>query len=157
MKAGEGIQISVIGAGDAPAGTYADAVAVGEALARRGAVVVCGGLGGVMEGACRGAHNAGGASVAIIPGPESGSANRFATHVVVTDMGHARNALVVQSGAAVVALPGKTGTLSEIALALKMGKTVVGLREWGHLEGVRVAASPEEAVELALAHRGAWR
>lgn len=151
---GRSVQISVIGAGNADGGTRQSAERVGELVAARGGVVVCGGLGGVMEAACKGAASKGGQAVAIIPGSDPDTANPFATVVIPTGLGHARNVLVVQSGDAVIALPGETGTLSEIALALKTGRPVVGVAEWGGIPGVRVAQTPEEAVELAFSLSG---
>jgi len=103
-----------------------------------------------MEAAARGAREAGGLSVGILPGPSHRDANPFVDISIVTDLGHARNALVVHSSHAVIALPGQYGTLSEVALALKMGIPVVGLQSWGHLDGVVATESPSEAVALAL-------
>jgi uncharacterized protein (TIGR00725 family) len=116
----------------------------------RGAVVVCGGLGGAMEAACRGAKAAGGATVGILPGSDRRQANPFVDVALATGLGEARNALVVRVADALVAIGGGHGTLSEIALALKAGKRVVGLRTW-EIEGVERAASPEQAVEAVLA------
>ncbi|MFU8857842.1 MAG: LOG family protein, partial [Deferrisomatales bacterium] len=127
---------------------------VGSAVARGGGVVVCGGLSGVMAGACQGAWEAGGLAVAVLPGAEPRDANPWAGVVVATGLGHARNAVLVQSGDAVVALPGSWGTLSEIALALKTGRPVVCCGAWGEVEGVRLADSPEEAAALALTLAG---
>jgi len=111
---------------------------------------VCGGLGGVMEAAARGTRQAGGFAVGILPGASHREANPFVDLSIVTDLGHARNAVVVRSSHAIVALPGEYGTLSEVALALKMGIPVVGLKSWSHLDGVVAAESPDEAVSLAL-------
>jgi uncharacterized protein (TIGR00725 family) len=113
-------------------------------------VLICGGLGGVMEAAARGAREAGGLAVGILPGASHRDANTFVDITVVTDLGHARNALVVGSSHAVIALPGEYGTLSEVALALKIGIPVVGLNAWTHLAGVVAAEAPEEAVAHAL-------
>ncbi len=104
-----------------------------------------------MEAAARGAHQIGGLSLGILPGPSHRDANPFVDITIVTDMGHARNAVVVRSSHAVIALPGEHGTLSEVALALKIGIPVVGLKSWEYLTGVVAAASPTEAVSLALA------
>ena len=123
---------------------------VGRGLAEAGAALVCGGLGGVMEAAARGARQAGGLTVGILPGPSHRDANPFVDVSVVTDLGHARNALVVRSSHAVIALAGEHGTLSEVALALTMGIPVIGLKSWGHLDGVVATESPGEAVTLAL-------
>ena len=113
------------------------------------AVLVCGGLGGVMEAACRGASEAGGVSIGILPGSDRGAANRFVEVAIPTGLGEARNAFVVRSADAVVAVGGGYGTLSEIAFALKAGKPVIGLGSW-EIEGVRAAESPEQAVSAAL-------
>ncbi len=147
------VQIAVVGHGDPPPEVLCWAEEVGWRLAQRGATVVCGGLGGVMEAAARGALKAGGLTVGILPTYDPQTANPFIRVVIPSGLGHARNMLVVASGDAVVALPGLHGTLSEVALALKLGKRVVGLRAWAEVEGVIGAKTPEEAVELAL--RGA--
>ena len=121
------------------------AEAVGRELAARGAVVVCGGLGGVMEAACRGAKDAGGHTVGILPGSDRAAANPFVDTAVPTGLGEARNALVVRAADALIAVGGGYGTLSEIALALKAGKRVVGLDSWD-IEGVVAVANPAAAV-----------
>ncbi len=123
---------------------------LGRAVAAAGAVLVTGGLGGVMQAAARGAREAGGLIVGILPGPSHRDANPFVDVAIVTDLGHARNAIVVRSSHAVIALPGEYGTLSEVALALKMGIPVVGLGAWTHLEGVIPADAPEGAVARAI-------
>ncbi|MGH2918512.1 MAG: TIGR00725 family protein, partial [Solirubrobacteraceae bacterium] len=120
--------VAVVGAdGEVAAALLAHAQAVGAQLARRGAVVVTGGLGGVMEAACRGAHEAGGTTLAILPGDDRSAANRWVDVAVATGMGELRNGLVVRSADVLIAVGGEYGTLSEIALALKAGKRVVGL------------------------------
>jgi uncharacterized protein (TIGR00725 family) len=141
----------VVGAGECPPSTVRLAQATGEAIARAGAVLICGGLGGVMGAAARGARRAGGLTVGILPGAAHGDANPFIDIAIVTDMGHARNAVLVRSSHALIALAGEHGTLSEIALALKMGIPVVGLEHWTHLAGVVEAGTPDDAVALALA------
>ena len=131
---------------------------VGRRLAEAGAVVVCGGLGGVMEGVARGASLAGGTVIGIVPSSSQEQANQHCTHVVATGIGHARNLAVVSSGDAVIAIGGEWGTLSEIAFARELGRRVVALSSWevtahGAMEGgpgIEVASSPAEAVELAL-------
>jgi uncharacterized protein (TIGR00725 family) len=131
---------------------------VGGRLSQAGATVVCGGLTGVMEAACRGAAEAGGVAIGIVPGNAVGEANPFCTHVVATGIGHARNLSVVSSGDAVIAIGGEWGTLSEIGLARAIGRPVIALRSWelsgrGRMEGapgVLHADSAREAVELAL-------
>jgi uncharacterized protein (TIGR00725 family) len=128
---------------------------VGRRLAEAGAVVVCGGLGGVMDAAARGARQAGGMAVGILPGESRAGASGHLTVAVPSGMGEARNALVVRAADAVIAIAGEFGTLSEIALALKMGKPVVGLGTWdlsrpGTPDPVARADTPEQAVALAL-------
>jgi uncharacterized protein (TIGR00725 family) len=123
---------------------------VGRLLAERGATVVCGGLGGTMEAACRGARAAGGTTLGLLPGADRSEANPFVTVAVPTGLGEARNALVVRAADAVIALGGGYGTLSEIALALKAGKRVVGIGTW-EIEGVVAAEDAEAAVAAALA------
>jgi uncharacterized protein (TIGR00725 family) len=103
-----------------------------------------------MEAACRGAKGAGGTTVGILPGTERGEANEFVDVALPTGLGEARNALVVRAADALIAVGGGYGTLSEIALALKAGKRVVGLRSWD-IEGVERVDTPEEAVEAVLA------
>jgi uncharacterized protein (TIGR00725 family) len=125
------------------------AESVGRGLAARGAVVVCGGLGGAMQAACRGAKEAGGSTVGLLPGLDRRDANRYVDVAVPTGLGEARNALVVRAADALIAIGGGYGTLSEIALALRTGKRVVGLGTW-EIEGVEPASSPEEAVEAVL-------
>jgi uncharacterized protein (TIGR00725 family) len=148
--------VAVCGSGSAPTADLEAAEAVGRALAERGAVVVCGGLGGTMEAACRGAKSAGGTTVGILPGLDRAAANPYVDVAVPTGLGEARNALVVRAVDALIAVGGEWGTLSEIALALKAGKRVVGLGTWElskagrPVEGIVRAASPAEAVELAL-------
>jgi uncharacterized protein (TIGR00725 family) len=141
--------VAVVGPGNANQDAEETAERVGGELARRGAVVVCGGLGGVMEAACRGAKSEGGVTLGILPGSDRRQANRFVDLAVPTGFGEARNALVVRAADALVAVGGAYGTLSEIALALKAGKPVVGLGTWV-IDGVVPAESPEAAVESAL-------
>jgi uncharacterized protein (TIGR00725 family) len=143
--------VAVVGAGaDVAADVLADAEAVGAELARRGAVVVCGGLGGVMEAACRGARAKGGVTLGILPGFDRADANEWVGVAVATGLGELRNGLVVRSADAVIAIAGEYGTLSEIALALKAGLRVVGLRSW-EIRGVLAADDAAAAVALALA------
>jgi uncharacterized protein (TIGR00725 family) len=141
--------LAVVGPGEAAPGEAEAAEAVGRALAGRDAVVVCGGLGGAMEAACRGAKQAGGTTVGILPGLDRAAANAWVDVAVATGLGEARNALVVRAADALIAVAGGYGTLSEIALALKAGKPVTGLGSW-EIEGVRAAADAEAAVETAL-------
>jgi uncharacterized protein (TIGR00725 family) len=141
--------VAVIGPADASAEEAARAEAVGRLLGEAGAVVVCGGLGGVMEAAARGAAGAGGTVVGLLPGLDRGAANPHVTVTITTGLGEMRNALVVRAADAVVAVGGAYGTLSEIAFALRTGKPVVGLDTWA-LDDVVDAPDPEAAVALAL-------
>jgi uncharacterized protein (TIGR00725 family) len=141
--------VAVVGPGAASPEREAVAEEVGRLLARRGAVVVCGGLGGVMEAACRGASREGGTTVGVLPGLDRGAANPFVSVAVATGLGEARNALVVRAADALIAVGGAYGTLSEIALALKAGKPVIGLGTW-QIDGVERVEGPEAAVNLAL-------
>jgi uncharacterized protein (TIGR00725 family) len=143
-------QIGVIGAGACGSEVRALAEMVGRKVAKRGAVLLCGGLGGVMEAAAYGAKQEGGITLGILPGVLREEANLWIDVAVVSGMGHARNALIAQSSDALIAVNGEYGTLSEIALGLKMGKPVVVLEPGWKIEGVYRAKSPEEAVELAF-------
>ncbi|PLX41908.1 MAG: TIGR00725 family protein [Deltaproteobacteria bacterium] len=151
------LQISVVGAGSADSNLYKLAKEVGEQIALRGGVLVCGGLGGVMEAACRGASEAGGLTVGILPGPEAKEANPWVGVIIPTGIGHARNVLVAQSGDVVIALPGERGTMSEIAIALKTGRPVIGVRAWGDIEGVEVEVDAKNAVAKAFEFAGGER
>jgi uncharacterized protein (TIGR00725 family) len=153
------VQISVIGRELPSAEVAAQAEEVGRLLAEAGAVVICGGLSGVMEAASRGAAEAGGTVIGIVPGDDPGAANAHCTHVVATATGYARNLAVVASGDAVIAVGGEWGTLSEIAHARQLARPVVTLASWtvepgAPIEGgtgIEVAQSAAEAVELVLA------
>ena len=144
------IYVAVIGAGDAEGALYERAREVGAFVARRGEVVVCGGLGGVMEAAARGAAESGGVSIGILPDEDRRRANPYLSYSIPTGMGQARNLAVVCTADAVVAVGGGYGTLSEIGLARKVGRTVVSLGSWNVGEHVVPASSPEEAVERAF-------
>ena len=149
--------VAVVGSSEASHEELQAAEAVGRALAARGVVLVCGGRGGVMEGACRGARAGGGTTVGLLPGDDRHAANPYVDVAIATGLGEARNALVARSADAVIAVGGSWGTLSEIALALGAGKPVVGIGSWevrrggSAVEGIRVAADAEEAVRLVLA------
>lgn len=124
--------VSVIGGGS---GTCSEedlihAEKLGVAIADMGAVLICGGKGGVMEAACRGAYSAGGTTIGILPSDSRDEGNPYLTHSIVTALGHVRNSLVVLNGDIVVAIDGGCGTLSEIALALQYGKRIIGLDTW---------------------------
>ena len=142
--------IAVIGAGDAPAEVRALAFEAGREIAAHGAVLVCGGLGGVMEAAAQGAREAGGHTIGILPGYNRQSANRFIEFAIATGMGEARNAIVIGSADAVVAFAGEGGTLAEIGFALKLKRPVVALAAWNEIAGLHRADTPAVAVSLAL-------
>ncbi len=150
-------QVSVIGAGEGEPEVLRDAEEVGRLLAESGANLVCGGLGGVMEAAARGARSAGGEVIGIVPTTDPANANEHVTHRVAAGVGEARNLAVVSSGEAVIAVGGQWGTLSEIAFARKLGRPVVALRSWplrnraGTDLGITEAETAREAVEAALA------
>lgn len=142
--------VAVVGAGASVAPELlAVAEDVGAQLARCGAVVVTGGLGGVMEAACRGARDAGGTTLGILPGVDRADANSYVDVAVATGMGEMRNGLLVRCADAVVAVGGGYGTLSEIALALKAGKPVAGVGTW-EIEGIRSALDARDAVAFVL-------
>jgi uncharacterized protein (TIGR00725 family) len=140
------MRISVIGGSTVDDETYGEARELGRVLAEAGHTVVCGGYYGVMEAVCRGAKKEDGTTVGVLSGDDPGAANEYVDVPVATNMGHARNALVVLNGDAVIAVDGAYGTLSEIAHALVLGRTVVGL-ETHDIEGVESAGTPKEAVE----------
>lgn len=145
------LQIAVVGAGRCAEDVAELAEEVGAEIGRRGCVLVCGGLGGVMEAAARGASAGGGLTVGILPGYAAEAANPHLDVVLPSGMGHARNVVVVAGGDAVIALPGEHGTAAEVALALKLGRPVVGLGAWSEIRGVESAGSAVEAVERAVA------
>ena len=144
------IRIGLLGAGSCSEEVYKVAYTVGKELAEREAVLVCGGLGGVMEAASKGAYEAGGVTVGILPGESETDANPYITLAIPTGLGHARNVLVVRAAHVAIAVSGGYGTLSEIALALKMGKGVVGLHTWRNIAGIEHVSSAEEAVDTAF-------
>lgn len=144
------VQIAVVGAGECGEAVARQAEEVGRAIGRAGAVLVCGGLGGVMEAAARGAREEGGFTLGILPGAHKEAASDYVDCAVATGLGHFRNFLIAQTADALVAVAGRHGTLSEIAMALNLGKAVVGLGTW-EIQGIVSAPSPEEAVKLALA------
>lgn len=152
--------VAVIGPSQPDAGIVEAAFQVGALVAQAGGVLVCGGGGGAMEAACRGAKSAGGLTVGILPGSSRTEANPFVDVAIPTGLGEARNALVVRSADVVIAVGGGTGTLSEIALALSMRRPVIGLWTWeaalpgqptARLAVVR-AGNPAEAVSQAIGH-----
>lgn len=143
-------RIGIIGGGHLDPAAYEAARSVGRLVACAGAMVVCGGLGGAMEAGARGCREGGGEVLGILPGVDAASANDWVTIPVVTGLGHARNILIAQTAEVLIAVEGEYGTLSEIAVALKLGRPVVALGRWQGIPGVIPAATPEEAVALAL-------
>jgi uncharacterized protein (TIGR00725 family) len=149
--------VAVIGAGDADEDDLAVAEDLGRALAGRGAVVVCGGMGGVMEAVCRGARAAGGRTIGILPGDDRGHANPHVEVAVATGLGEGRNLVVVRTADAVVAVGGEFGTLSEIGFALRLGRPVVGISTWElakegrPVDAIVRVATAAEAADAALA------
>ncbi|MGQ9689228.1 MAG: TIGR00725 family protein [Desulfobaccales bacterium] len=144
------IYVAVIGGGQAAPEVAALAREVGWKLARRGAVVVCGGLGGVMAAVAQGAQEAGGVSIGILPDPNRGRANPYLTYSIPTNLGHARNLIIVHAADAVIAVDGSYGTISEAAMALKLGKTVIALAADWDIPGLRRVETPDEAISLLL-------
>jgi len=144
------IFIGVIGAGDCSDDVCKLAEEVGERIAEAGAVLVCGGLGGVMEAASKGAKKQGGITVGILPGIDKDHANPHIDFPIATGLGEGRNLLVVRNSDAVIAFPGEFGTLSEIAFCLKLGKPVVGLSTWKVSDKIIQAKNAQEAVSIAL-------
>jgi len=146
------VQIAVIGAGDCSREEERAAGEIGRTLAENGAILISGGMSGVMEASCRGAASSGGIAVGILPG--TGDGNPYLSVRIRTGMSHARNYLVVESADAVIAVGGGYGTLSEIAFALKAGKPVYGYRTWD-IPGVCACPTPQDACFKALsaAHR----
>ena len=148
--------IAVIGGGEVPPEIAALAEEVGRQIARHGAALVCGGLGGVMEAACRGAAAEGGLTIGILPGENPRSANPYVQIPIVTGIGYARNVAVVRTARAVIAIDGSYGTLTEIGYALQGGIPVIGLGTWsisrGGVEDKNIvrAGSPQEAVAMAM-------
>ena len=147
--------IGVIGAGECDAALRETAREVGRRLAEAGCTVINGGLGGVMEAASQGAAEAGGLVIGIVPGADPASANRYASAVIATGMGDARNAILANSADAFIAIGGSYGTLSEVAFALKRGKLVVSLGSWNVDPAVEAVKTPEQAVERVLDPRAA--
>ncbi len=146
----DGPYVSVVGSGTASGELYEKAREVGRLVAERGGTVVCGGRSGVMEAVAKGATEAGGTAIGILPDEDRRRANEYLGYSIATGTGHARNLAVVCSGDVVIAVGGEYGTLSEIGLALKVGRPVVALQSWDLGEHVSVAATPEEAVETAF-------
>lgn len=160
---GARVHVAVSGGGDADPEACAEAEELGRELARRGAVVVTGGLGGAMEAACRGAKAEGGTTIGILPSDDRSDANPWVDVAVPTGLGEGRNALLVRAADVVVAVAGEFGTLSEIALALRLGRPVVGLGTWElarsgqPVDAIVAASSPADAAEKAMELAGTSR
>jgi uncharacterized protein (TIGR00725 family) len=148
------LYVAVVGSGTATGELYGRAREIGRLIAKRGGVVVCGGLSGVMEAAARGATEIGGTAIGILPDEDRGRANAYLSYSVATGAGQARNLAVVCSGDVVIAVGGEYGTLSEIGLALKIGRPIVALGSWDLDGHVVVADSAEEAVAAVFALPG---
>jgi uncharacterized protein (TIGR00725 family) len=144
----EVLYVAVIGGSDVSLKVAAASREVGRELAQRGAVVLCGGLGGVMAAAAQGAREAGGVSLGILPNGDRRRANPHLTYSIATNLGHARNMLLAHSAHALIAVDGGYGTVSEAAIALKLGKPVIALGVSWDLPGLRRASNPKEAVAL---------
>ena len=143
------MRVSVIGGSDVDEETYESARELGQLLAAGGHEVVCGGLGGVMEGVCRGVKERDGRTIGILPGSDRSAANPYVDTAIATGMGNARNTLVVLNGDAVVAIDGSTGTLSELGLALDYGRPVAGLDTLriDGIDGIEHVETPQAAAE----------
>ena len=141
--------IGVIGAGNADAELSCIAEEVGKLIASRDALLVCGGMGGVMEAAARGARSAGGTTIGILPQATKEMANTYIDLPVATGFGEGRNVIIIRTADALIAIGGEYGTLSEVAFALKMGKPVIGIRTWD-IKGIVKADTPEAAVNRAF-------
>jgi uncharacterized protein (TIGR00725 family) len=146
------MMIAVIGQNKCNKDLETLAESLGQEIARRGHVLVCGGMGGVMEAACRGAKKGGGVTIGILPGKDRAEGNRYIDFPIVTAMSHARNAIIVRTAEAVIAVGGRYGTLSEIGLAKAIDRPVYGLKSWA-VEGVIPVRSPGEAMDRIEAIR----
>ena len=149
MELRKKIRIGVIGGSSPDKESRQHAFRVGQLIAEKGAILVCGGLSGVMEAASRGAKEAGGFTIGILPGNSLNDANIFIDIPVATGMGYSRNSLVAMNSDVIIAIDGQYGTLSEIAYGCIYGKKVIGLGTWD-IEGVIQVKSPEQAVDAAL-------
>ncbi|MBW1799550.1 MAG: TIGR00725 family protein [Deltaproteobacteria bacterium] len=141
------IQIGVIGAGKCSDRIYDLAASVGYEIGKRGWTLICGGLAGVMEASARGCLKAGGMTVGILPGTDKNTANPYIKVALPTGLGDGRNLLVARAADLLIAIAGGYGTLSEIALALKMGKVVPGIHTWENIEGIRYVETPDDAIK----------
>lgn len=144
------VYFGVIGAGTCSSELEDLAHALGAEIARSGGILVCGGLGGVMKAAAQGAKAAGGITIGILPGATIHDANEHIDFPIASNMGQARNAIIVHTATVLISVGGGYGTLSEMAMALKIGKSVVCLAPSFDIPGVRIARTPREAIALAL-------
>ncbi len=155
MKCKRALVVGVIGEKESSPENYQRSRELGRLLAHEGAVIICGGLSGVMEGVCRGAKEGGGATIGVLPGISAGEANSFVDIPIVTGLNEARNMIIVRSAQLIIAVGGEFGTLSEMSFALKLGKPVISMNSWVpersgiELRNFFLASSPEEAVRLA--------
>ncbi len=147
--------VGVVGSGTCTEDLYALAREIGYQIGKHGWTLICGGLGGIMEGASRGCFEAGGITVGLLPGSHKEQANPYIRIAIPTGLGEGRNLLVVRASDILVAISGGHGTLSEIALALKTGKTVVGIKSFENIEGVVRASTPEEVLQILKDNRTA--
>lgn len=154
--------IAVIGSSQCSSEEVELAEEVGRELAKHGVILICGGLGGIMEAACRGASSQGGITIGILPGDIRQAANPYVQIPIVTNLGEARNIIVIKSAQAVIAIGGSYGTLSEIGHALRSGIPVIGLNTWslsrnGQVDSsIILAQNPTEAVKKALGLITKW-
>jgi uncharacterized protein (TIGR00725 family) len=142
--------IAVIGDASANENVYTIAEEVGKRIAENNWTTITGGLSGVMEAAMKGAKKTGGMTMGILPGFSKKDANKYVDIPVVTGMGHARNVVIAYTADALIAVSGSYGTLSEIAIALKLGKPVIGIDTWENIKGMVRVNTPEEAIEKVL-------
>jgi len=142
--------IGVIGGSQASPEVLGLAEEVGRLIARSGGILVCGGLGGVMEAACRGASEEGGLTLGILPGPVKEDANKYVEVALATNLGYARNTVIAQASDVLIAIGGRFGTLSEIAFSLALGKKVIGLKSWDCDAAIIQAESPKDALAKAM-------
>jgi len=145
--------IGLIGGGVCTPEIEEAAERVGRGIAERGGILICGGLGGVMEAGCRGAKKAGGMTIGILPGMNQKDANKYVDIPIPTGVGYARNIIIVNTSDSVIAVNGKFGTLSEIAFCLQFGVPVIGLFSWEIDPSIIIASTPEQAVDIAFSIR----
>ncbi|MDW7739890.1 MAG: TIGR00725 family protein [Bacillota bacterium] len=148
--------IAVVGGSQCSVEEESIAFEVGRSIAQKGGTVICGGGPGVMEAAARGADSAGGVAIGILPGPDHREGNRYLKYSIATGLGEARNAIITRTADAVIAVGGEYGTLSEIALAMKMGKPVITVKSWsisppGKLKTAQISVNnADDAVSIAI-------